>query len=314
MLSLAYAAGPSSKAAQRKMVELAGALGRLAGIDIVVKAFGDYGQLTTGIRNGLCDLAWLPPIPFLSLASAEIVVPLAAVRPVPYCACIIVPSGTPLDRPSTLVGRRAAWVDRHSAAGYVIPRAKLARLGIDPRSAFATERFFGSHEAVVEAVASGRADFGATWAKAGKDVVGPWTHMTGHEDSVHALARFGNIPSDVVAARVDLPKPARKAVVAALKTIYADQGSRWLVRDVFGTKAFYRPALESYQSLQETVAQAWRDGLLTTLDVRKTLEVPRAASRTIPDPVESKPPQRQWTLAEIDVDIDVDVDVEMDPD
>lgn len=315
MLSLGWACGPTTKVAQRKMVELAGSLGRLAGIELVVKAFGTYGELTEGVKLGKCDLAWLPPIPFLALVTADVVLPLAAVRAVPYCACIIVGTDSGLDRPSTLIGRRAAWVDRHSASGYVIPRVKLSRLGIDPRSAFSAERFHGSHDAVVQAVSSGAADFGATWAKAGREVVGPWSRMPGHETSVRALARFGNIPADVIAARADLPKTARKSVVNALKQIYEEKAQRWLLRDVLGTQAFYRPAIESYQSLQQTVTEAFESGVLATLDVRKTLEVPRAAARTIPDPVEmgdSQPPQQRWSLPEIEIEVDIDVDVDVD--
>src|SRR5258706_5089261 len=178
-----------------------------------------YDELTQTVLRGELDLAWLPPISFLALVAKDAVVPLAAVRQVPYMSAIIVARDSPLDKPSSLVGTRAAWVDRHSASGFVIPRIKLSRFGIDLRGAFSSEHFYESHDAVVEAVVNGQADFGATWVQPGSRgaVTGPWTR-TSHE--IRVLATFGSIPPDVIASRTDLTKPARKAIVCALKSIY----------------------------------------------------------------------------------------------
>src|SRR5262249_48773179 len=125
------------------------------------------------------------------------------------------------------------------------------------------------------------------------------------------------VPPDVIAARADLAATARKAIVASLKTIYDEKRSRWLVRDVFGTEAFYRPDLELYGPLQDAVVEAFQSGWLTTeREAPKSLEVPRSPSRTIPDAlevvdledaeVESLNP---WSLEEMESeDIDVNFD------
>ena len=44
-----------------------------------------------------------------------------------------------------------AW----SAAGFVLPRVKLALLGVDPRTVFRTEKFHGSHRAALQALVDG---------------------------------------------------------------------------------------------------------------------------------------------------------------
>jgi phosphonate transport system substrate-binding protein len=194
-----------------------------------------------------------------------------------------------------LRAKRAAWVDRHSAAGFIVPRIKLARIGMNPDGAFGQETFYGSHEAVVRAVAAGQADFGATWVQIDRGkIVGPWSRMTNLEDSVRVLATFGNIPSDVLAARADVDKESRKSIVKALKKIGLDRQARWILRDLFGTESFFRPNLEGYASLHEAVSLAYRSGWLQPstvrpdeLDVAKTLEIrPRSAamaSRINPD-------------------------------
>jgi phosphate/phosphite/phosphonate ABC transporter binding protein len=282
VLTLGWASGPAAKTAQRKMEEFARALGRLAKVELVPRPFDTYDELTQAMFRGEIDLEWLPPIPFLALADRRSIAVLASVRKSPFRSAIIVAADSPLRRPSNLVGASAAWVDRHSASGFVLPRVKLARMGIEPGTAFGSERFHGSHEAVVHAVASGEADFGATWAQATppRNITGPWSR-TPLEASVRVLTVFGSVPPDVIAARADLAPTARKAIVAALKTIYDEKQSRWVVRDVFGTEAFYRPDLEVYGPLRDEVAEAYQSGWLAVHE--PTVELPIARSRTIPD-------------------------------
>jgi phosphate/phosphite/phosphonate ABC transporter binding protein len=300
------------------MEEFARTLGRLAKVELVPRPFDSYDELTQAMFRGEIDLEWLPPIPFLALADRRSIAVLASVRKSPYRCAIIVAADSPLRRPGSLVGARAAWVDRHSASGFVLPRVKLARMGIDPGTAFAAERFHGSHDAVVQAVVSGEADFGATWAQATppRNITGPWSR-TAHEASVRVLTVFGSIPPDVIAARADLAPTARKAIVAALKTIYDEKQSRWVVRDVFGTEAFYRPELEVYGPLRDEVAEAHQAGWLAVRE--PTLEVPIARSQTIPDALEVieevddadvvEATGEEWALDEMQAeDIEVSVD------
>ena len=322
MLTLGWVSAPAARTAQRKMAEFALCLGRLAKVELTVQAFRTYDELTQAMFRGQIDWEWLPPIPFLALAERRSIAVLASVRKSPYRSALFVAAGSPLRRPESLAGARAAWVDRHSASGFVVPRIKLARAGLDPASAFAAERFHGLHEAVVQAVVSGEADFGATWAQATppRNVTGPWSG-TALEASVRVLSVSGSIPPDVLAARADLAPTARKAIVASLKTLYDEKQARWLVRDVFGTEAFYRPDLEVYASLKDAVAEAYQAGWL---DVREpTLEL-RLPLVTIPDALETldgndvddvddaevvEATQQEWALSEIEAE-EIDVTFE----
>lgn len=318
MLTLGWASGPGAKTAQRKMDEFARCLGRLAKVDLAPRAFDSYDELTQAMFRGEIDLEWLPPIPFLALADRRSIAVLASVRKAPFRSAIIVAANSPLRRPGSLVGARAAWVDRHSASGFVLPRVKLARAGIDPATAFAAEEFHGSHDAVVQAVASGHADFGATWAQATppRNITGPWSRLGALEGSVRVLSVFGSVPPDVIAARADLAPTARKAIVASLKTIYDEKQSRWLVRDVFGTEAFYRPDLEVYGALRDAVAEAYQSGWLEVS--QPTLEAPAPRSTTIPDAEEIldvddaaviEGADEEWALDEMEAEeIDVPLD------
>ena len=81
----------------------------------------------------------------------------------------------------------------YSASGYVVPRVGLAAVGVDPRVAFAEERFWHSHEAVVRAVVAGRADFGATYAgvgPGGEITRGSWMDVQGADEAVRVLVQL----------------------------------------------------------------------------------------------------------------------------
>lgn len=319
MLTLGWASGPGNKTGQRKMVEFARYLGRLAAVELDARPFDTYDELTQATFRSEIDLTWLPPLPFLALADRRSVAILASVRKSPYRSAIIVASGSSLRGPGGLVGTRAAWVDRHSASGFVLPRVKLGRMGIDPGTAFATEKFYGSHDAVVQAVVAGEADFGATWAQATppRNVTGPWSRTGALDGGVRALSVFGAVPPDVIAARADLAPTARKAIVQSLKKIYDEKQSRWVVRDVFGTEGFYRPVLEVYDPLRDDVAEAHQAGWLT---VHESREVVRARLNTIPEAQEFldvdeaqlvEASDGEWALEEIEAEIGA-IDVRFD--
>jgi ABC-type phosphate/phosphonate transport system substrate-binding protein len=164
-----------------------------------------------------------------------------------------------------LVGSRAAWVDKYSAAGFVLPRIQLAAMGVDPRTAFPEQRFYGSHTGVVRAVAEGLADFGATYVRLGKKgevVSGPWSLSPTLATSVRVLTTFGEIPADVIAARADLSVPVRERVIAGFARLIREPLGRDLARRVFGADDFRRPALASYELLRNVVADALEEGLL----------------------------------------------------
>jgi len=49
-----------------------------------------------------------------------------------------------------IFGLRAAWVDRESVAGYLLPQGYLREKGIHAWQAFKEERFAGSYKAALE--------------------------------------------------------------------------------------------------------------------------------------------------------------------
>lgn len=265
-------------------------LGAMSGVDIALQAVDAYFDLARMLHEGKLDLAWLAPVPFLSLALQSRVVPLAAIRGAPYQSALIVRADSALSGAKAVLRRRAGWVDPYSAAGFIVPRVQLARLGIDPRVSFSRETFYGSHDAVVDAVVSGACDFGATYAWKGRDEVlhGPWTATSA---PVRVLAAFGSIPPDVIAARSDVDRDVRKSIVRGLKRMMMIDDARRVTADVFGSLGFCRPNMAAYEELRALVLGAYRKGLLDIADRPDPLDVAKTLEIRVPLPPMSPPPR-----------------------
>ena len=142
----------------------------------------------------------------------------------------------------------------------------MAAMGLNVRHAFRGQRFYGTHEAVVRAVVDERVDFGATYVRVDKKGViqrGPWSAMEPkYAEGVRVLTTFGEIPSDVIAARSDLDPGVRERVVKAFVQMAKDPVGKQLIQDVFGAEDFRRPSAEGYESLRNATADAVEAGLL----------------------------------------------------
>jgi phosphate/phosphite/phosphonate ABC transporter binding protein len=246
----------------------AAALSRLAKVDIAVCRTRSYAEVTKLMLRKDVDFAWLPPVPYIALSrhdAAEPLVSLVRDGHSEFYAVLLVRSDSKIKNPRDLVGKRAAWVDPHSASGYVLPRIGLSAVGIDPRVAFREERFFGSHEAVVRAVKELRSDFGATFGgldASGALVRGAWSASEAAGD-ITVLATFGAIPPDVIAARADLPTFVCESLTHAFTHASQDAELEGLLVKMFGASAELRRGTpEGYFEFCRATMRASEQGLL----------------------------------------------------
>ncbi len=293
---MGYSAPEARSKTQQRMTELAQRLGELCsqaggGIDVGITPLPSYDRVAQLIHRRDVDVAWMSPIPLISLARNRSVTPILSISRganIHYRCALIVSATTHVTAIEELFGKRAAWVDRHSASGYVLPRIELARHGIGPKN-LASERFFGSHDAVVRAIASGRADFGATFARPAPngELAGSWIRTPGLARSIRVLATFGQVPPDAIVVRRDMNPDLRDRISRAFRALTSAPKDRHLIADVFGAENFHVPHRSTYEALRKIVFDAFKRGVLETeaaqdkafLDVAATLEQ-RVTGRT----------------------------------
>jgi len=238
-------------------------MSKRAGLDLELHPAATYEELAREVRRGRVDVAWLPPIVRVRLGAD--VVPLGSILRegrMSYETALIVRRDSKLKTVAHLRKARAGWVDRWSAAGYVLPRVNLALFGIDARTFFRSETFYGSHRAVVAALLAGECDVAGTYAQAdakGKVKGGAWSEVDGAD--IRVIATFGAIPPDVIGTRSELEEPQRVAVRDALHAASADDEGKKLLRAVFNGETFVEDMSKSYESLARALDMASARGL-----------------------------------------------------
>lgn len=201
-------------------------LSKRVGRKVAPKVSLSYEELSRGLREGTIDVAWLPPIVHAHLLRDRSVQTLLVSARARRSTCVIVcrREGR-IATVDDLRNTRAAWVDPWSAAGYVMARLFLFEHGIDPRKDLLEERFLGSHDAAVRAVAEGVSDFTSTFARLddkGEVVAAGWRSLPEGDGLLRIVSIVGPVPLDVVAVRSGLPTEERDTLRAALEEAIAD--------------------------------------------------------------------------------------------
>lgn len=248
-----------------RLGELCALASAAAGVRFEPVLTTSYDELASAIREGEVGLAWLPPIPTIELearnAASVLAIP-ARRGATTYHSAFIVRRGGPKTL-AELRGRRAAWVQRDSAAGYLVPRMYLAAQGFDFLRFFSRELFVHSHSGVIDAVVAGDADVGATFcdvdAATGKVVRSAWQDSQGNSiRPVEAIATMGPIPNDALVASSEVPAGARSALTRWLLTL--DGRAKEIFEGLLGSGDFRVPATNHYDMLRHALRAAHARG------------------------------------------------------
>jgi phosphate/phosphite/phosphonate ABC transporter binding protein len=254
---------------RQALVDVCRVLGDAVGLDVAPMRVSSYGALERAILEGRASFGWFPPVVLARLELSGRVLPIAqCVRggSASYHACLFVNASSGIQTVADVKGKRAVWVDRSSAAGYVFPRLLLAANGVDPSTAFAQETFAQSHAEVVRSVVEGNADVGATFATVradGQIVRGGWTDPDGtNARPIRVLATFGPIPNDAMAVSTTLPDSVREALRRAAVDATSTPTLKSAIRHLFGAESLAPVAEETYAELRGLVAKALKSGVV----------------------------------------------------
>lgn len=232
---------------------------RAAGLEAVVSVAPDYQAMTRALEKGEALAAWGPPV---VCAWAEAFGGRGLVRTVrhghgTYRAALVVRKGEGKD--AFAPGRRAAWVDRDSMAGYVLAQALLREKGIRPSRHFSAVTFLGSFGAAVAAVLEGRADLTSVWAspEGAQPARDGLQELAGaRAGELEVVAHSRGCPNDGVVAGPKLAAEQQAALQRALLEWGASAAGQQGVREVFQAERLEIPPPGSYQQLHETVFKA----------------------------------------------------------
>jgi ABC-type phosphate/phosphonate transport system substrate-binding protein len=144
---------------------------------------------------------------------------------------------------------RAAWVDRSSTSGHLLPRAFLRDKGV----AKLEESFHGSYRDALEEVLQGRADVTATWASAtdATQQHAGYRELLGERSGwLHEIGYSRPCPNDAIVLSPRLSERESARWVQAFLTIPEHPYGPRLARQVFGAERFEPAPPGSYTELK----------------------------------------------------------------
>lgn len=227
-----------------------------------------YRELADAIEHGDVGLAWMPPIPAVELEDKGVATPLALPsrrETTSYNAALIVRRGGP-KTVAELQGRRVAWVDPESAAGYLVPRLHIASLGFDVQKFFGQETFVKSHFGVVDAVVNGLADVGATFCSLDpitkRVITAGWTGADGGTiRPVDVVTTMGPIPNEAIVTATKMPASIKASVTRWL--LHLDAPARALLTELFHVQTFRLATPAHFEPLRHMLRTARARGYST---------------------------------------------------
>ena len=244
--------------------EIAQGVGKLSGLSVSWVASKDYDQTITRLQTGGLEVGSLSPLAYVKARRAMPCLKLLATQVAHgdlwYSSFLLVRKDRGISEIDQLKGRTIGFVSHTSASGFLFPMAMLIRSGLDPVDIMKHAVFLGCHPAVVEAVAKGQVDAGATFygavqAARTRDIdVG----------LLRVLAITGRIPYDAIVARPDLaPEVTHRLRQAFLDLNTTSTMGRMVLGhmvDINGwvpTKdSLYEPVRETLRTVEEKCGEA----------------------------------------------------------
>jgi phosphonate transport system substrate-binding protein len=234
--------------AQKKRYQpIADYLSQQLGAEVVLTVLSRYGNIIDNFVANDLDGAFFGSFT-AALACKRIgVQPLA--RPEDpdgtstYHGLIFVRKDSGIRTVDDMKGKRFAFVDKATTAGYLLPLHYFKDRGIDDYHAWFAETYFtGTHDGAIYDVLEGKADIGAAkntvfYTEAEKD-----PRIT---DELAVLIKSPDVPANGLCVRNDLDQDLKRRLKEALLNMNRDKEGRKILTD-FGATRFIPTTEEDY--------------------------------------------------------------------
>jgi len=229
------------------------------GVKLRLTSLVRYGNIVDNFVSEDMDGAFFGSFTY-ALAHARIGVEVLA-RPLStngastYHGLIFVRTDSKIRSVADMAGKRFAFVDRATMAGFLLPLHYFTQAGKDYRTFLRESYFAGTHEDVIHDVLDGKADIGAA-----KNTV--FERMAAAEPRIESeltiLDRSPEVPENALAVRATLDPQLKLGLKRALLTMHDDARGKQLLQ-AFGAQRFIETSDADYQPIYRYAADAKLD-------------------------------------------------------
>jgi phosphonate transport system substrate-binding protein len=251
-LKVQFVPSQNAETLEAKAKPLEKLLGDKLGIPVKVSVSTNYNTIIEAMASKQVDVGFLPPSAYVLAhdekkpAAADILLQAqrfgvedATGKPTTelvdfYKSMIIVKADSPIKTLADLKGKKIAWQDVTSAAGYTYPAYVLKKAGIDPEKDVTGITIKG-HDKGVLAVLNGEVDAAAIFQDArnivAKDVPDVFS-------KTRVLEFSDKIPNDTISVRPDMDKAWQTKIQQAFIDIGKDPEGQKVIFDVYSHKGY----------------------------------------------------------------------------
>ncbi|MGE5190420.1 MAG: phosphate/phosphite/phosphonate ABC transporter substrate-binding protein [Gemmatimonadota bacterium] len=229
---------------------LANYLRARTGIEVRLKVLSRYGNIIDNFRSAGLDGAFFGSFTY-ALAHARLGLTVLA-RPEDaqgvstYYGLIFVRKDSGIRTAKAMKGKRFAFVDKATTAGYLLPLEYFRNNRIRDYKAYFRETYFaGTHEDAVYDVLNRKADVGAAKNTVYERLAVADGRIT---RDLAILARSPEVPENGLAVRGDIEDPVKTALRDALVGMDRDPAGREVL-EAFGARRFIATSDRDYQSV-----------------------------------------------------------------
>jgi phosphonate transport system substrate-binding protein len=245
---------------------LAKYLSQKAGVQITLKILPRYGNIIDNFTSEKLDGAFFGSFTY-TLAHAKLGVQVIA-RPEDqdgkstYHGLIFVRKDSGIRFIRDMAGKRFAFVDKATTAGYLLPLAYFKQHKVDYRKYLKESYFTGTHEDAISDVLNRKADIGVA-----KNTV--YDRLADSDARIKnelvVLERSPDVPENGLAVRQDLDEDMKNNLTKVLLDMHKDPEGRTVLK-AFGARKFIATSDADYQPVYKYAREIGLD--LATYDYR----------------------------------------------
>ena len=226
-------------------------------IKVELTILSRYGNIIERFKNSNIDAAFLGSftgaLAISQLQVEPIVRPVNADKASTYCGYIFVRKDSGIQSAAEMRGKRFAFVDKATTAGYIFPLAFLKRNQVSNIDDFLQSySFTGSHDAAIESVLSGKADIGAA-----KNTIYEFVRKENPriDKELTILVTSPRVPSNGLCVRHDMAPATKERLRQELLSLHQNSHGREILTSM-GYLSFVLTTKEDYQPVFDLASEA----------------------------------------------------------